>query len=218
MTIIRDGKSLDNEPLNFLVSVIIPVYKPRLTDLADCLKSVLHQTYQNIEIVCIDDASDDDNVTSFLLDLVRQGHRITHFTNDVNLGISRSTQHGIDAASGDFLLFVDQDDMLASGAVEALVRHSYDVDVVYADETLVSEEGFLGNVIFKPSFSPSLLEQCNYINHPFMVRVETLRKVGPLNPALDGAQDHDLLLRLLESGARFKHVAESLYFWRASPD
>ena len=201
-----------------MVSVVIPIHRPRLSDLADCLKSVEDQTYQNIEIICVDDATRDERVTDLLRSHKWYSTQLTVLTNDHREGIASSTQRGVDAAKGDFIIFLDQDDMLATSGIEKLLGCSVGADVVYADETFMSADGFIGQVLVKPAFSPALLEQCNYINHPVMVRRLALDSVGALDPAFDGAQDHDLLLRLLDNGARFEHVAESLYYWRASPD
>lgn len=211
-------KKINHESLSWMVSVVIPIHRPRLGDLVDCLKSVEDQTYENVEIVCVDDATKDERVSDFLRSHKWYGTQLTVLTNDQREGIASSTQRGMDVARGDFVIFLDQDDMLASSAVEKLLGRSRGADVVYADETLISADGFIGQVLVKPAFSPALLEQCNYINHPVMVRRLALNSVGALDSSLDGAQDHDLLLRLLDQGARFSHVAESLYFWRASPD
>jgi len=200
-----------------LVSIIVPIYKPRKSDLLDCLRSIVSQSHSNIELLCIEDCSEDDSVQSLVFDFL--AHRIrVHFEKlDGQNGISFTTQRGLEEASGDFVLLVDQDDVLSSNAVEALLGGSAGADVIYADEGKIDQDGYLGHVSFKPCESPTLLEQCNYINHPLMIRRAVLLDVGGFNSSFDGAQDHELLLRLSRFGSRFSYVPEVLYYWRESP-
>ena len=91
-----------------------------------------------------------------------------------------------------------------------------DAEVFYCDEDKVTEAGndwFFPN--FKPDFAPDTLRSSNYICHFLMMRTELFRTLGGLDPAYDGAQDYDLVLRAAERTKAFLHVPRILYHWRS---
>ncbi|MCP4951461.1 MAG: glycosyltransferase, partial [Proteobacteria bacterium] len=131
---------------------------------------------------------------------------------------------GIDASQGEYLAFMDHDDMLAPQALEkvAEVIKEKSPDVLYTDESAFSDatemkvNGYFGVPHFKPDFSPDLLLCHNYITHLLVVRKSLVDDVGGPRPEFDGAQDFDFLLRLTEKTNRIEHIAEPLYHWRQS--
>lgn len=96
------------------VSVVIPVFN-KAAYLAACLESVLQETEVGLEVICIDDASSDAS-PEVLRDFARRDTRIRVLENARNLGPARSRNRGIEAARGDFLRFVDADDLLTAGS------------------------------------------------------------------------------------------------------
>lgn len=101
-----------------LVSVVIPVYNAEAT-LGATVESVLSQTYRNIEVVLVDDGSTDGSL-AVAYELSRADRRIRAIHSE-NGGVSRARNRGIDEAKGDYLMFVDADDLLEPEAAEALV-------------------------------------------------------------------------------------------------
>ena len=105
------------------VSVIVPTYN-RSIYILDALRSILDQNYENIEIVVIDDGST-DGTKERLASLVEKG--IVHYIYQENQGRSAARNRGISLATGDYLAFLDSDDLLESGTlikqVEFLVRN-----------------------------------------------------------------------------------------------
>ncbi len=86
-----------------LISIIIPVYNVGKY-LRECINSALNQTYQHLEILCIDDGSTDTS-PAILQELAQTDKRIRTITNGINKGPGAARNTGIDNASGDFIFF-----------------------------------------------------------------------------------------------------------------
>ncbi|MBR2761790.1 MAG: glycosyltransferase [Solobacterium sp.] len=104
--------------MNELVSVIIPVYNKQ-EYLSSCIDSVLAQTYEPLEILCVDDGSEDDS-RKILSDYEAKGN--VRLFSQKNSGISAARNRGIEEAKGTYLMFLDADDALNPEAVFRLVR------------------------------------------------------------------------------------------------
>lgn len=94
---------------NLLISVIIPVYNSARY-LPKCLDSIINQTYQNLEIICINDGSTDNSV-KILQNYTKKDPRIK-ILNQKNAGLSTARNSGIKAATGKYITFVDSDDQI----------------------------------------------------------------------------------------------------------
>ena len=99
-------------------SIIVPVYNVEQY-LAECLDSLLSQTYEDYEIICINDASTDKSY-DILLEYSDNNKCIKVLNNDSNQGQSYSRNRGIKEAVGEYVLFVDSDDMLCPDALSIL--------------------------------------------------------------------------------------------------
>ncbi len=106
------------------VTVIIPVYNTGLW-LEECLESVITQTLTDLEIICIDDAST-DNSQQILRRYAQRDARIRIITLHQNQGLSYARNIGIDIATGEYLYFLDSDDMITMNAMERL----YDISEI----------------------------------------------------------------------------------------
>ena len=96
------------------VSIIIPIYNCEKY-LPECLDSVLEQTLQEIEVVCINDGSKDSSEI-ILKDYARKDKRIKIICNETNKGLSYSRNKGMDVAKGEYLIFLDSDDMFMTNS------------------------------------------------------------------------------------------------------
>lgn len=112
-----------------LISVIIPVYNVRMY-LKKCIESIIHQTYGNLEILIVDDGSDDGS-EAICDQYVEQDHRIKVFHKD-NGGLASARNYGLQYAGGDYIGFVDSDDYIDAGMYEHLI------DVMYEEVDLAS--------------------------------------------------------------------------------
>lgn len=204
-----------------LFSVVIPLYNTPERFLKEIVDSVLNQTYPKLEL-CLADGSSDARVHTFLRKHYAKDPRVRYHKLKQNRGISENTNAAVRMARGDFIVFSDHDDILTPDALyelAAAVNANPDADVLYSDEDKINRAGnaYFGPH-FKPDFSMELLCCNNYICHLFAVKSELQKKVGLLNPAYDGAQDYDFVLRCAEQARQICHIPKVLYHWRTHPD
>ena len=95
---------------NSKITVIIPFYKVE-NYIRQCLESVVNQTFENLEIICVDDCGK-DNSLKIVEDFAKTDSRIKIVTNNKNIGSARSRNKGMDLAKGDYIFFLDADDYL----------------------------------------------------------------------------------------------------------
>ena len=110
---------MQNQPL---ISVIVPVYNVEKY-LEKCVESILSQTYQNLEILLIDDSSK-DNSGKLCDDFAKKDSRIRVIHKE-NGGLSDARNHGIDNSNGEWLTFIDSDDFITKIQYTNLCRLSY---------------------------------------------------------------------------------------------
>lgn len=101
-----------------VISIIVPIYNTEKY-VKKCLDSLCCQTLADIEIICVDDASTDDSL-SIAATRAASDERIHIIRHPKNQGTSQARKHGVEAASGDYIMFVDSDDWLESQACEKL--------------------------------------------------------------------------------------------------
>lgn len=99
------------------ISIIVPVYNVS-EYLPKCINSLLGQTYQNVEIICVNDGSTDNSLI-ILQKYAEKSSRI-HIINQKNRGVSEARNHGMNAATGDWIMFVDSDDWIDDVTCEVM--------------------------------------------------------------------------------------------------
>jgi glycosyltransferase involved in cell wall biosynthesis len=201
-------------------SVLLPLYLPPRAFLDEALHSVVGQTYPDWELCIVDDASPDAAHIPALEALAASDSRVRFLRRAANGGIAVATNEALAMATGDFCVFLDQDDLFAPNALlefAARIVQQPDVALLYADEDHVDAEGTRSRPFFKPDWDPEWLRTTNCVLHPVAVRAFLLRSLGGLRTGIDGVQDWDLLLRadeVMAPGA-VAHVPRVLYHWRA---
>ncbi len=203
-----------------LVSVVCPVYRPDLADFEAAVQSVIAQTYQNWELLLVDDASRDPALTGTINRLAATDSRIRPLRQRRNGGISAATNAALAEARGEWVAFLDHDDLLADVALEVMMRAARESGgrLLYSDEDKVDRTAEYSDPAFKTAWNPRLLLEVNYVCHLLVVHAPLLAETGKLDSAMDGAQDHDLVLRLSERlrPDEIVHVPAILYHWRRS--
>lgn len=122
------------------VTIIIPVYNVE-DCLAECLDSVLSQTFQDIEVICIDDASTDHSM-EILREYAYKDPRMAILQNDSNKMQAYARNRGLEKASGDYILFVDSDDCINKNLVMTVLNKADNVDMVCFDYKKVDKIWF----------------------------------------------------------------------------
>ena len=218
----RSAKRMQEDGVLF--SVIVPAYCTPERVLREMIDSVRAQTYEKWEL-CIADASDREaapgslRVEEIVRTYAREDDRILYKKLDENKGISENTNAAMQMASGDYVCFLDHDDLLAP---QALYLYAEEIaksgaDFLYSDEDKVKEDGSKHlQPHFKPDFSLDLLRSNNYITHFVSVKRSLAEKIGGFRPEMNGAQDYDFILRFTETASRIAHIPEILYHWRTS--
>ena len=132
--------------MDILVSIVIPVYNSKYY-LKECLNSVITQTYENLEILLIDDGSTDGS--SYICDnYAKYDSRIKVFHNQ-NHGVSYSRNYGINKANGIYLLFVDSDDVINEDYINKMIMSTinYDYDLIISNIENVYENRSKNRVV-----------------------------------------------------------------------
>ncbi len=201
-----------------LISIVMAAYNTPLEYLSGMMQSLLSQSYENWEL-CLADASDSDEVQRWI-----ESHpdpRIRYRKLKENAGIAQNTNAALKMAAGDYIGFMDHDDLLRADCfyqiVLALQKKRF--DMIYTDEDkLISETGRYAEPHYKPNFSLDLLRSENYITHFLIVSSDLAERTGELNGAFNGSQDYDYILRASEQAAGIGHIPQVLYHWRAHAD
>ena len=200
------------------ISIITPVFNTPVQWLTQCVESVLAQAYEKWELILVDDDSTDPGTLSLLPELAARDSRIVLAKDPRRGGISAASNRGLALATGEWVAFLDHDDLLEPDAlfrnVKWLQEHPA-ADLIYSDEDKLTEQGF-DSPIFKPDWSPDYFLSCNYICHFTLVRLELVLEAGGFRSEFDGAQDYDLFLRVIERTNRIHHIPRILYHWRRS--
>jgi glycosyltransferase involved in cell wall biosynthesis len=211
----RESHALASKPL---ISVITPVFNTPVQRLEEAIESVLAQAYENWELMLIDDGSSDAELLRALPGLAARDCRITLKILGKHEGISAASNEGLGLARGEWITFLDHDDVIEPDALFQIVKilqtHP-DADLIYSDEDKLGDHGFEAP-LFKPDWSPDFLLSYNYLGHLTAVRGDIVRKAGGFRSQFDSAQDYDLFFRVIEQTRRIHHIPRILYHWRRS--
>jgi glycosyltransferase involved in cell wall biosynthesis len=199
-------------------SVLLPVYAPRQSLLDAAIASVVAQTYGDWELCVVDDGSADQSHVASLRHYAADA-RVKVRVRTGNGGIAVATNDALDMASGDYVVFLDQDDLLAVDALLEFADAAHDdpeAAMLFADEDRITDDGTRSHPFFKPGFDAEWLLTTNCVLHPLVVRTNTLRELGGLAAGFDGVQDWELVLRLSERlrSDQIRHIPRVLYHWR----
>ncbi len=204
------------------ISIVVPMYNTKASDLNELVESVVNQTYGNFEL-CLADGSDIENEErEKIIQIIKDNEKIKYKKLDKNEGISGNTNEAIKMAEGEFIGFMDHDDLISRDCLYEIVRTINEnedrPDFIYSDEDKIDVNGQRFEPYFKPDYSPEALECNNYITHFVVVSKRLMDKIGMLDSNYDGAQDFDFVLRATEKANRVMHISKILYHWRVSSD
>ena len=200
-----------------LLSVVVPCYRTPEPYLSELAASVLAQSYGHSELILSDGSGADSPIRETLASLAASDARIRVIPHEEALRIAENTNAAIEEAKGEYIVFADHDDLLAKNALFELaqaITKGGRPDLIYTDEDKIGIGDKHMQPNMKPDFNPDFLRSVNYICHITCVRRAFLLETGLLDPAYDGAQDYDFLLRASERTDRITHIPKVLYHWR----
>jgi len=181
------------------------------------VESLRLQAYPHWQLCIVDDGTCDRDLSKYLQKLKKADERVKVVTLGENQGIAAASNAAAGLAEGEFLGFLDQDDVLPPwcllDVVEALAKNPK-TDLVYTDEDKVDTLGEHADPYFKPDWSPDLFLSHNYLCHFVVLRKTLFDALDGFRADFEGAQDYDLLLRATERTDRIVHVPRICYHWR----
>ena len=206
-----------------LISLIIPCYNTETT-IEKCLESVISQSYQNLEIIIIDDGSTDK--TSAIIKQFQEKNSRIILINQENSGVSKARNQGIKMASGDYICFVDSDDWVeenyCSVLHQTLVENNADISIA---EAFFEDEN--GNIVGKhPNSEDSiavydkqtalklLLEDKIIQSHPWakLYKSELLKNVSfPEN--LEAFEDYFTMFKVFNNAEKVVKINQPIYHY-----
>ena len=203
------------------ISLVMPIYNPSLDLLQAAIGSVRSQGYTDWELCLADDCSPDPAVRPFLEQLTRDDSRIRCVYRGRNGHISAASNSALEMATGEFVVLLDQDDLLSATAlarVASMIQQQPDLDLIYSDEDKLDQQGQRFGPYFKPDWNWGQMVSHNMFSHLGVYRTALLREIGGFTPGLEGSQDYDLVLRASERTMpeRIGHCPDILYHWRVS--
>ncbi len=204
------------------ISILFPVFNTPEQFLRDAIESVRNQLYQNWELCISDDCSTEPHVAVVLDEYARSDSRIKVVRREINGHISASSNSALALASGSWICLMDHDDLLSPHALAMAtlaVSRTPNAGIVYSDEDHVFDDGSRGTPYFKPDFDPLLILGQNYFSHLCLLRADLVDRVGGFREGVEGSQDWDLVLRILEEiePDQVLHIPHVLYHWRSHP-
>ena len=141
-----------------LVSILVPLYNQERY-LGTCMRTICNQTYKNLEIIVVNDGSTDRSPQ--ILDKFAKNNSRIKVVNKQNEGLVNARRDGYREATGDYIAFVDSDDLLPLNAIEILVRNMLQTDVDLVIGSMQRKLGFLKLKSQKGSFP---LKHCFYVS------------------------------------------------------
>ncbi len=213
----QDAAALGNGPR---ISIVVPAYNTPEKYLRELLASVRGQIYPHWELCIADDASPQPQVRQILEEAARNDPRIKPIFRTENGHIARATNSALDAATGDYIAFLDHDDLLPLDALLHVVialKATPDAGMLYTDEDKIDDRDRHFDPQLKGAWSPEMAITHNYTHHLTVMRRDLVEEAGRLRPEFNGAQDIDLILRVVEklNGRPVVHVPHIGYHWRA---
>ena len=204
-----------------LISVIVPVYRVE-EYLERCVKSILSQTYKNLEVILVDDGSPDQ--CPDICDACAEKDARVKVIHQENKGLSGARNAGIDAASGEYLAFVDSDDYVSPHFIEELYQLLQDTGCAigqcrfsYVKGDGLVEEGdsafciYRGESLMEQLYGPEEKATCFVVAWNKLYRAELFKETGIRYPEGRIHEDEATTYRLFHEAKKLAFLDRALY-------
>jgi glycosyltransferase involved in cell wall biosynthesis len=180
-----------------LVSVIIPTFN-RGYCLAESIRSVLEQSFTDFELIVVDDGSTDNTP-----EIVCQFQGVQSIRLEENRGVSFARNRGLEQARGDWVAFLDSDDLWEKNKLQAQmqwIKHHPDCQAVYTDEIWIRNGVRVNPMNKHQKYSGDIFQNCLPLcivsPSSVLLRTEVLKEVGGFDESMSVCEDYDMWLRI----------------------
>ncbi|MFT5295396.1 MAG: glycosyltransferase involved in cell wall biosynthesis [Colwellia sp.] len=200
------------------ISVIMSVYNGEQF-LREAIDSILNQTFNDFEFIITDDYSQ-DNTFAILEEYSKSDSRIIIVKNEQNQGLTKSLNHMIDLAQGEFIARMDADDISSLSRLEKQVEvldGPLNIDFIFSNTVLIDDVSDVICNSWRPKSTREiirLLSLVNYIPHPTVMVKSDIFKANKYSPNFVTGQDKELWLRLVNKKIQFYYIDEVLLKYR----
>lgn len=213
-----------------MVSIILPIYNKE-KELEQCLKSILNQTYKNLEIILVNDGSKDlsKDICEKFLD---EDDRIK-LINKKNAGVELARITGLENSNGNYITFVDPDDWVSNNAIELLVRaiKNEDADVSFGKYCKVLDrQGLIRRVVKGNIYNNLVIEKAELMNEYYgsfsgwgelpvsmcakLYKKSLIDSVNYQPVGISHGEDLCFNLQILPHANKIVSIPETIYFYR----
>jgi len=197
------------------VSVVLATYN-RSNMLKECVDNLLQQSYQNIEIIIVNDCSTDD--TCKVLEEYKNNDKIIIIHHVKNQGLPAVLNNGFKKSSGDYLTWTSDDNFMHSNFCEKFVKifnKDESIDYLYCDYAVFKNRINDLKRVVRPLYYDKLDFLINFRGAAgFMWTRKVYEKVGDFDVNLFGIEDWDYLLRIIFNNFKYVKINETLYYYR----
>ena len=187
------------------VSIIIPCYNSQ-DYIEECINSALAQTYDNFEIIIVNDGSSDESRTVIDQFLHMDESKLRCITHDKNLGLAAALNTGLLQSSGEWIKRLDSDDILTPHCVKVLMDSAWDNDILYyGDYEIIGTRGKHLKFFYEPDRNKlNHYQWCEIVKQKHVGNADTMLYhksihdiVGPYNEDIKLSMDYEFLLRCI---------------------
>lgn len=200
-----------------LISIVMPAYNCEKY-IKDAIKSVMNQTYKNWELIVLDDGSK-DNTVNIINGLAAQDKRIKFYQNEKNQGVSATRNRGVSLAQGEWIAFLDSDDMWKKEKLtkQMILKNKVNAEFVFTGSSYINEMGSSYKGIFEVPIQVDYkkLRTHNVIScSSVLVKKKFFQNIKMEKD--DMHEDYAVWLRILKQGVTAYAVNEPLLIYRIS--
>ena len=192
-----------------IVSIVLPVYNGGHR-VGKAIKSVLAQTYDNFELVIVNDCST-DKTSEIVKEISEKDKRIRVINNETNQKLPRSLNIGFANSCGEYLTWTSDDNSYKPEAIEKMVSYldnHPNIDMVYSNFNVVKLDGTY--ISTTRALEPNKMRFENAVGACFLYRKELAEKIGQYDPNLFLAEDYEYWIRAYLHG-KLHHIDDVLY-------
>ena len=196
-----------------MISIVLPTYNGEKY-IRKSIESIINQTYENWELIVIDDCST-DSTNDIIQEYIASDSRITLYRNTSNLKLPASLNKGFSLSRGDYLTWTSDDNVFYSNALEVLykkLKSNPELGLVFADMDYIDEYGRIVGHTSEVRTKKEIYYK-NIVLACFMYTRKAYRKIGDYNVNRFLVEDYEYWLRIVNE-FEFEHINQTLYKYR----